>query len=222
MTTALFVAESGNRKTGPMPVSYIGRESCPASCPHRKASCYAELGPARLQWNRARNSWADYCASIEALPAGTLWRAAVAGDLPGRGERVNMAELRALVAANKGKRGFTFSHKKTPAALEAIRWANAEGFTVNLSADSLEEADALADTGAGPVVSLVPSDAPARMTTPAGRKVRVCPAQLREDTTCTDCQLCSRPNRDVIVAFRAHGPRTRAADALARITITKA
>ena len=221
MTQALFVLKSSNRKTGPMPVSYIGRDSCPSSCPHYRTSCYAEGGPARLAWNRAANPWKDYCESVASLPAGTLWRHAVAGDLPGQGSRVNMTELRQLVKANRGKRGFTFTHKKTPGALDAIRWANDEGFTVNLSADNLAEADRLWQTGAGPVVALVPSDAPAKLKTPGGLSVAVCPAQLR-DTSCTECQLCSRPGRAVIVGFRAHGPRTRAADALARIPVAVA
>jgi hypothetical protein len=218
MTRALFVAETANRKTGPLPVVYAARETCPASCAHYRTSCYAEGGPARLAWNRAGDAldWRELCERVAALPDGELWRYAIAGDLPGRGGRVNRRELRQLVRANRGRRGFTYSHKRGAAALAAIRDANAAGFTVNLSADDAGEADELAATGAGPVVVVVPEDAPERSTTPAGRPIVVCPAQTRDGVTCASCQLCQRVDRAVIVGFRAHGARARTADERAR------
>jgi len=219
MTRALFIAKTANRKTGPIPAVYITRDSCPPSCAHYRTSCYAETGPTRLAWNRAAQatSWSELCASVAALPAGQLWRYAVAGDLPGKGERVNRAELRALIAANAGRRGFTYSHKRSPTALAAIAEANAAGFTVNLSADDVGQADQLAATGAGPVVVVLPSDAPERCATPDGRPIVVCPAQSRANVTCESCQLCQRADRTTIVGFRAHGPRERVADARARV-----
>ena len=221
MTRALFVAKSANAKTGPLPVAYAERASCPPSCAHYRTSCYAEGGPARLAWNRADDgaSWRQLCAAVAELPAGQLWRYAVAGDLPGRGERVNVGELRQLVAANAGRRGFTYSHKRAPAALAAIRAANAAGFVVNLSADDVGQADELAATGAGPVAVVLPIDAPERSTTPAGRPIVVCPAQTRDGVTCASCQLCARADRAVIVGFRAHGARARAAGERARRVI---
>jgi hypothetical protein len=114
MTKALFVAVSANKKTGPIPVTYSDRESCPPSCAHYKSTCYAESGPARLAWNRAAGAaeWPELCARVAALPDGQLWRHNVAGDLPGDGEEIDAAALGDLVAANRGRRGFTFSHKK--------------------------------------------------------------------------------------------------------------
>ena len=66
MTRVLFVAKSANAKTGPLPVAYVARESCPPSCAHYRASCYAEGGPARLAWNRAADaaSWRELCDEI--------------------------------------------------------------------------------------------------------------------------------------------------------------
>ena len=221
MTRALFVQKSSNAKTGPIPVTYSERASCPKSCAHYRSSCYAESGPARLAWERADSaaSWRELCERVAALPAGQLWRHNVAGDLPGAGERVSLRELRELVAANAGRRGFTYSHKRSAAALAAIREANAAGFTVNLSADDVREADELADSGAGPVVVVVPTDAPERCATPAGRPIVICPAQTRDGVTCASCELCSRADREVIVGFRAHGPRTKKADEIARRVI---
>ena len=221
MTRALFVAVSANKKTGPIPVTYSDRESCPASCPHYQSTCYAESGPARLAWNRAAGAaeWGEVCRRVAALPVGQLWRHNVAGDLPGAGEKVDTKALRDLVAANRGRRGFTFSHKKSAQALRAIRAANAAGFTINLSADDAGEADKLAATGAGPVACIVPTDCPEKSATPAGRPIVICPAQSRDNVTCATCGLCARADRSVIIGFRAHGPRTKAADEKARRVI---
>jgi len=71
-----------------------------------------------------------------------LWRHNEAGDLPGEGDDIDVPKLRALVQANRGKRGFTYTHKPVldnPQNAVAIKCANQNGFTVNLSADSIEE-----------------------------------------------------------------------------------
>jgi hypothetical protein len=219
-----FIAESGNRKTGPMPVTYSQRETCPPSCPHYRQDCYAEDFYTRLAWDKVPQRGLDIAAlaaRIAALPAGQLWRHSVAGDLPGAGETVDAAALGEIVRANIGRRGFTYSHKKTAEAINWARHATFWGFTVNLSADDAGEADTLAAHGL-PLTCIVPIDTPERTTTPAGRPIVVCPAQTR-DTTCADCGLCQRANRAVIVGFRAHGTRAKLTDARARrvIPITK-
>lgn len=221
MTRALFVAKSANAKTGPLPVAYAERASCPPSCAHYRTSCYAEVGPARLAWNRADDgaSWRQLCAAVAELPAGQLWRHNQAGDLPGDGQTVDPVALGQLVAANAGRRGFTYSHYRDAESLRWIGHANCWGFTVNLSADDVGQADELAATGAGPVAVVLPIDAPERSTTPAGRPIVVCPAQTRDGVTCASCQLCARADRAVIVGFRAHGARARAADERARRVI---
>jgi hypothetical protein len=117
---------------------------------------------------------------------------------------VDPVALGQLVAANAGRRGFTYTHKHSSDALHWVRHANAWGFTVNLSANDLHHADQLHGTGAGPVVVVLPIDAPAQLTTPAGHKVVTCPATYRDDVSCATCQLCSR-QRETIVGFPAHG-----------------
>jgi hypothetical protein len=217
---ALFIARSSNGKTGPIPTTYVDEATCPPSCPHYRTTCYAEGYHTRLAWTRAAQGLDidALTAKIHALQPGTLWRHAVAGDLPGHGETIDAAALGDLVRANIGRRGFTYTHKhRDPDNLYWIKAANEWGFTVNLSADSLTEADTLADTKAGPVVALVPIDHPEKSTTPAGRRIIVCPAQTREDVTCQTCKLCQRADRSTIVGFRAHGIRAKAADAKARV-----
>ena len=116
--------------------------------------------------------------------------------------------LAELVAANRGKRGFTYTHKH--ASLEnlvAIRAANRNGFTINLSANTLEEADALARKKAGPVVVILRAAAAYHHVeqTPEGRKVIICPESYRDDVQCVNCGLCADPKRTAIIGFPAHG-----------------
>lgn len=217
-----FVAVSQNSKTGPIPVTYSQRETCPPSCPHYRADCYAEDFYTRMAWDKVPQRGQDLaglCAAVAALPEGQLWRHNVAGDLPGIGEEVDPVALGEIVRANIGRRGFTYTHKKSPEALHWASMATQWGFTVNLSADDAGDADALAETGAGPVVAIVPTDTPEKSYTPAGRTIIVCPAQTREDVSCSTCGLCARPDRAVIVGFRAHGTRARVTDAKARKVI---
>lgn len=222
-----FVPVSSNSKTGPIPVTYSERATCPLSCPHYRSDCYAEDYYTRMTWDKVPmrgGDWHDLIMSISSLPAGQLWRHNVAGDLPGENETVDPVALGYLVRANIGKRGFTYTHKHSPDALTWIRHANDWGFTINLSADDAGHADTLADTGAGPVVCIVPSDTPEKSQTPAGRDIVVCPAQTRPDVTCATCGLCQRQNRAVIVGFRAHGTRAKLTNARAArvIPIVKA
>jgi len=215
-----FIPESSNRKTGAIPVTYTEQASCPPSCPHYRADCYAEDFYTRMAWDKVPQRGGTLealCEAVAALPEGQLWRHNVAGDLPGEGEAVDPAALGEIVRANIGRRGFTYTHKKSPEALAWAAHATRWGFTVNLSADDAGEADALAEHG--PVCAIVPTDTPEKSYTPEGRTIIVCPAQTREDVTCASCGLCAIPDRRVIIGFRAHGTRARVADAKARRVI---
>ncbi|MGI9142550.1 MAG: DUF7227 family protein [Fluviibacter sp.] len=215
--------KSRNAKTGPIPVSTSTSQTCPTSCPFNNGNgCYAASGPLALFWRKVTESkagveYAAFLDQIRALVEGQLWRHNQAGDLAGNGDALDVDALDKLVQANKGKRGFTYTHK--PLALEserqAIAQANANGFTVNLSANDLGHADRLADLGIAPVVVVLPADTKQNTITPKGRKVVVCPATIREDVSCADCGLCARL-RDAIVGFPAHGTSKRKADAIAK------
>jgi len=206
---------SGNHKIGNIPMSLSSANTCPSSCSFKDSGCYAEFWPLRYHWEKVSERgvpWLEFCAQVRQLPEGQLWRHNVAGDLPGvdvdeTNERIDVLKLDALVEANRGRRGFTYTHRTIlfDHEWQAVHHANLAGFTINLSADSLEEADALAQRPFAPVVVVLPSDSPQRgLRTPAGRHVVVCPAQTH-GLTCEKCQLCAVPNRKSIVGFRAHG-----------------
>lgn len=210
---------SSNSKTGPIPVSTSSSDTCPTSCPLlANNSCYAKHGPLAIQWRKVDRGehakhWGDFLRDVHALPDGQLWRHNQAGDLPGDGDEINFQMLIELVEANRGKRGFTYTHKpvRNRGLNNAIvRWANQNGFTINLSSNDLTEADRLAELDIGPVVTLLPSNAAKNETleTPDGRTVVPCPATYQDDVSCASCQLCQR-QRAVIVGFPAHGSGKR-------------
>jgi hypothetical protein len=202
--------KSANIKTGPIPVSTTTRASCPTDCAMASA-CYAASGPLALHWNKVTagergTDWATFTQAIAQLPDGQLWRHNQAGDLPRDPVLIGQ-----LVHANIGKRGFTYTHHRDAETLGWVKHANDWGFTVNLSANDLADADMLADKRAGPVVVVLPSTATANTRTPAGRPVVICPATQRDNVSCATCQLCAR-QRDVIVGFPGHGTRKRVID----------
>lgn len=210
---------SANAKTGPIPVSTSSADTCPPSCPFRAAGCYAKSGPLALHWSKITSggrglNWESFCDEISRLPRGQLWRHNQAGDLPGEGEYIDASALGQLTRANHNRKGWTYTHKYgTESNREAIRSANAKGFTVNLSANSLAHADELAAHDCGPVCVVLPSNQTQNTMTPGGRKVVICPATQRQDVTCATCGLCQK-QRGAIVGFPAHGTAHKKVSAL--------
>lgn len=227
---------SSNQKTGPIPVTTTGGQSCPPSCPFQRNGCYASGGPTAIHWGQVTDGkrgdeFTSFLAHLGTVlssrPARQLWRHNQAGDLPGVGDRIDRVKLRRLVDVNATykARGWTYTHKpvlgRNQQVLrnrEAVAEANANGFTINLSGNNLRHADQLAALGIAPVATVVPAgtgDAQGRFVTPKGRKGIVCPAQ-RGNVTCETCGLCAvaslaRP----IVGFIPHGSGAKRVQAVA-------
>jgi hypothetical protein len=214
--TVYFRRESGNSKTGPIPVSTSGRQTCPDACQLKGNGCYADNFPMKIHWDKVTRgekgyTWDGFLFRIKELKKNQIWRHNQAGDLIGTDNVIDEFYLAGLTAANVGRRGFTYTHyPMTPHNQRVVQLANQLGFTVNLSADTVEEADELAALGVGPVVTMLPRGWKGK-TTPAGRKITVCPAQTVEYMTCSVCQLCQDPNRKAIVGFTVHGARFKVA-----------
>lgn len=211
-----LIPVSWNKKLGPMPASYQSADTCPDSCALKDGVCYAEFSHVGLHWRKVNSGqygepFAGFLSKVRALPRRILWRYAVAGDLPGHGERINAKQLRALVSANGRRRGFTFSHKPLTAKNRAlIEHANANGFTINISADNPAQADRIADLQIGaPLVTVLPVHpgiVPAKnYRTPAGRLIVTCPAVLHKQIQCINCGLCALPARPYLIGFPVHG-----------------
>jgi hypothetical protein len=224
-------------------VTITEKASCWTGCALYEKGCYAFYGALSHFWSRVSDgtpggSWDELCANVAALPKSTLWRYAQAGDLPGADDAVDAELMWQLVIANRGKRVIAFTHKPvlpdTPTAARnrcIIAIVNTLGFTIRLSANNPAEADALADLGIAPVVTIIAHDYARRAVrhrakrrsdewaetigewrgriadlprhTPAGRRIAICPATYT-DATCESCGACAAP-RDAVIGFPAHG-----------------
>jgi hypothetical protein len=229
--------KSKNDKTGPIPVTTSTARTCPSTCPLKNNGCYAAGGKLNLHWQAVTehgrgHTWAGFIAHLSSVLSKqaprALWRHNQAGDLPGVGNRINKRQALQLASVNAthAARGYTYTHKPVLESESAAHAAhnrdtiaemNTAGLTVNVSANNLAHADALASLAIAPVVCVLDKSTTDRTTTtPAGRKVIICPAQLSDKVTCATCGLCAvnNPARP-IVGFLAHGPSARKASAVA-------
>jgi hypothetical protein len=204
--------KSSNTKTGAIPVSTTEKNSCPDTCSFKKGGCYALDYHLNMHWNKVSDksrgtNWQEFCDAIAGFKPDTLWRHNQAGDLPGANNTIDNAKLDQLVQANKGKNGFTYTHYpiNNSSNLAAIKSANAAGFTINISAESLEDADNAYNLGLPSTVVLSSNPGTSTFKSPAGNTIAICPAQLKDDISCKTCQLCQKSSRKAIVGFIAHG-----------------
>jgi hypothetical protein len=237
MQTALTII-SHNIKTGPIPVSTTSKASCPDACPFKAGGCYAKSGPLNIHWkkiseNERGSDFDSFCNQISKLRKNTFWRHNQAGDLSGVNNSINKLDLEKLVKANKGKLGFTYTHK--PVLLEdvkdnnlttrektilinsnraAIESANKNGFTINLSGNNVNHADKLKALNIAPVVTVVNSETKGNQITKSGNKVVICPATYRDNVNCDSCRLCQKAGRGAIVAFPSHGTQKKMVNAI--------
>lgn len=136
--------------------------------------------------------------------------------------RIDRYALEQIAQANKGRRGYTYTHYPWMDATcpdeqwnrMLIQYSNTLGFTINASCETAEQADLAVSLGI-PAVLVVPEDAPNTWHTPAGNLVKTCPAVLHDHITCQSCDgLCQkqeltgpggvkRPRH--IIAFPLHG-----------------
>ena len=217
---------SGNTKVGPIPVTTSGRETCPTDCPLYDF-CYASTGRLSIHWRKVSDgeraiSYEQMLAKIKGYPRGQLIRGNQAGDLPGYGNEIDVDMMKDLIVATRGKRFFTYTHKPvlgddavSLANRAIVAEANRAGTVVNLSADTIDEADRLAALNIGPVVTLLPKGTARHTKTPEGRSVILCPYQYADHVTCATCGLCAAGKRKSIIGFEAHGTHANKVHAVA-------
>jgi hypothetical protein len=232
----LFTAKSSNSKVGPIPVTTTDRNSCP-DCPFAANGCYADQQPLRGLWDglTAAGPNATYqsgkatihtydlaglVGKIEGLKLGQAWRHNQGGDLPKGMQGIDRVAVMAIANANVGKKGWTYTHHnvlQNEHNRTVVADANAKGFTINLSGNTLAHADQLADLAIAPVVVVLPASVQgkAEIHTPKGRRVVVCPATYDDKVNCKSCMLCQK-QRNTIVGFPAHGASKAKASQIAQ------
>ena len=213
---SLWQAVTSARKTGPIPVQYVGatREQTVKSCsgcalrPKSEGGsgdCFARIGTpamAHAGMYKACAKGKDYSlgkALAERRYAAKVARFGFNGDpswvanLANELEQVRQTGMRVL--------GYThYWRDKANAWLADVFMA---------SCNNLEEADEAADMGFRPAV-LLPFDWKHKIfKTPKGRQGIVCPAQMNPRLDCESCLLCVIGQKDLIVGFIDHGPKVR-------------
>ena len=253
-----FKLKSANAKTGPIPVSTSDNRTCPDACPLKAGGCYAASSFLGMFWRKVSagaygGPFKDFVGAVAKLPANTLWRHNQAGDLiPAQADasQIDVRSLQELTAANAtaGAHGFTYTHYDPALGTNAaaIRGANQNGFTVNLSANNFDHADQLQNMNAGPVVTLAPvsyqrkhkrkngvtnwletmPEYKARLEklgtkTPQNNVIVVCPATASDSISCATCKLCQK-QRQSIVAFPAHGASKNKVSKIAEMAVQNA
>ena len=212
---------SGNKKTGPIPVSTSSKETCPDTCPFKGNGCYAEGGPLRIHWSKVTDGERgvdeeQFLREIYALPRYTPWRHNQAGDIPHVNGVIDRDHLMRLTEANNRKKGFTYTHHDLrDENVETLRMANEGGFAVNVSVDNISQVDDVKKKGL-PMVCVIPSDSPNVMHTDGGTKIVACPADKSDRVSCSTCALCADSKRDYVIGFRPHGSGKKKVDIIAK------
>ena len=212
--TLKYSLSAGNSKTGAMLLVRSPRSTCPDSCGLKGNGCYAFNFPLVLHWVKQETTGVDFATvlyAVRTLPKKALWRLFEAGDFEPSSENpelISSQQVISLIAANKDKRGFGYTHYPVLPNLEVLQLMNSSGLTINASADSLEQAKLYFELGL-PTTLVVAEKTPKDVTVD-GVRIVVCPNQsLKSKPTCLQCQLCQKPDRDYVIGFRAHGSKKR-------------
>jgi hypothetical protein len=225
-----FNPRTGNGKLGPMPATMTSRDSCPDACAYKGNGCYAEGGMVRIHWSKLDKgglSDKQLTAHIRTIKEGAIWRHNVAGDLPQTATgRINKKALASIVSANTGRKGYTYTHHKPDLGSNyaAIKDANAAGFVINLSANTVDQAiQYRRQYPDAPTVTVVPRDywQGRASVTVSGQTVVRCPAEYRDEIQCTDCGACAVASRKSIIGFTAHGQSVKKAETIANNIIAR-
>ena len=231
-----LISKSANGKTGPIATTYRAGAynylaTCPLNCPLRANGCYADNGHCGLAWRKtsrrapAANDPAALLDFVKSLPAGSLLRHHVAGDIhrdlsliPKGRYKAPAAKRKAPAASVIDKPYLKALRKAVPAAGIAWTYTHSlqylykerpplDGETViNISAaDDQQAVDAIAR---GHPVTIIQAVNKGVKALSDGTRVITCPALLG-DAQCINCgngkPLCARRDRDYVIAFTVHG-----------------
>jgi hypothetical protein len=213
LTAGIPVVQSGDKKTGPVamtwrPVGATDAGTCPPTCRHLiEKTCYAMFGHVRPIQRRAAGMTFDLLRFMLELPRGAFLRHLGSGDFftAGRPDATYIDPMFAGHTRRADITGWTYTHG-WPWFLATVM-NRLPNLCVNASTESL--VDTLAALAAGwPVARSVTEDTPAIVEYDTFTQ-RVCPAQTH-GVTCDHCLLCARPARKLrgkplVIAFRPEG-----------------
>ena len=233
------LSRSSNKKLGKGTfASTSSWDTCSISCGLFK-ECYAKKGP--QSWHAAKvnrgergtNNWDTFCAQVENIPKGSLFRHNVSGDLPyvehypGETWRlIDTVKLDKLQCAtvNAGVTFYTYTHltadkKYQGPNIDTVKRFSQPGFVINCSTETVTDAINKHREGLDVVITdttvfslavaaIKENKTPLNVvsTDDISHAVKVipCPEQYTNSATCKTCKLCARAGRNFIIAFKQH------------------
>lgn len=213
MTAAIYVAKSGNTKTGEVAATYASTAStCPKSCPLAANGCYAETGHVGMTVRRLNAAKASAIAAARdearaidsgAVYAGLPLRLHVSGDCATNGAAKVVSGAAERYMKRGGGKAWSYTH-----AWRKVARASWGAVSVLASMESAKDGLAALKAGYAPAC-VVPRHESPKAYQRDGVTWIPCPQQTREGITCAQCGLCmdaeSLRKRACGIAFAAHG-----------------
>lgn len=218
LTNVHIVAQSGNAKTGVMPVTYRTAETCPTTCPFLPRNlggaggCYGTGRIFGIAGKYATSmSTADAISKLARAPKGARYmRDRVVGDVvtpTGEFDAPYVAAI-AHVAETAGLKVFGYTHAWPMFTADDVQMIKVSGYVMNASCETENDVRVAVSLGMPTVIA---GDSWTDGDIVGGRRIVTCPAQTRDDVTCASCGLCAKPDRACTVRFLLHGPKAQAA-----------
>lgn len=205
-----LTAVSKNSKTGPMPTTSRGQQTCPKSCPFIVKGCYGNgrLFAAADKWGKPIDREGMVSLLAGARRDARYLRDRVVGDVldPATGE-VDYAYLDDVTHAATSQDLVPYGYSHAWEALDVDRIP--DGYVMNASCETPEQVSRALAMGLD--ATIVNDDLP-EGTMIDRHRVVTCPEQTR-GVTCSDCGLCAKPGRTAVIRFLTHGPQKKAARA---------
>lgn len=227
-----LTTKSSNKKLGGLPASTSSSDTCPLSCGLYN-QCYAKRGPQSWHWAKVTKQergtdWPSFLSQVEKLKPGSLFRHNVSGDLPTLNScnALDQAKLFSLMKATEtaGVSLYTYTHWWTDddfgrANLNIVKRFSRPGFVINVSTEDVEIAVLFKRYGLDVVLTNTDvfdmavhgikngcSSLEIVNSSDLDNPVKVipCPEQYTDTATCASCKLCSRANRNYVIAFKEH------------------
>lgn len=213
------VEKSNNDKTGPVSATWVAQNSCPSSCPHMGAGCYAETGKAGFTTSRVNRAAGDHpeltpaeIAQIEAAGIDTLTgkrdlRLHVVGDArTDKAAQILAAAADRYIARGhaKGKtvRVWTYTHARDT---KRASWGR---ISVLRSCETLHHVKAAHAAGYAAAI-VIPEHVHDTAFKNGGFTFIPCPQQTGRAANCQACGLCMQDTKlhaaKRVIVFAAHG-----------------
>lgn len=237
LTNIHITAQSGNTKTGNIPVTYRPMTTCANDCPFLPKTYAAELVAAgKRDPNIPANGGCYGTGRIFGMAkkfAGTVTLADIRGKLSRAHKSARFLRDRVVgdVMTDTGEIDhpyigaiaelarefdlvpFGYTHAWREFSRQDVAQVKKTGYVMNASCETRADIRAAIDLGFPITIASDVIGEGETFARPDGKTLRVvtCPAQSRENVTCADCGLCAKPERAAIVRFNIHGTAKKSA-----------